>query len=150
MKHFDINKVNADSKYTFTISNRYYGQAYREIERRLILLKFNVSSIGFKYWAYSIILYRQNKFKYDNTIETVYNTVAERFGTTRTRVERAMRTARKTAEKQIELYFSYYLKQTNKSVLELLVSQLYLFDKVEKLETNATYNDIIKHIPRID
>ena len=112
---------------------------YNEISKLLLNLQFNVSSKGFYYWITAIKLYRKNYYNYNNTIEKVYNDVAKIHNTTRTRVERAMRTAKATATEQIQKQFNYYNKLTNKTVLELLTRNA-LF-----IETTAD-----NHIPRID
>lgn len=137
MAFYKINNQILDKDYNIKIAPRYYGQLYYAIEKGLLELGFNVSSIGFKYWVVAIIGYRRHKYKYDNTIESIYNDIALKFGTTRTRVERDMRTARATASNNIKEYFNYNMRITNKSVLSLLTSQFYLFS-----------ND--NHIPRID
>lgn len=137
MKHYyKINDQILD-KQLIEIAPRYYGQLYYAIEKGLLKLGFNVSCIGFKYWVVAIIGYRRNKYHYDSTIESIYEDIAVKMGTTRTRVERDMRTARTTASENIKKYFNYNLKLTNKTVLSLLTSQFYLFN-----------ND--NHIPHID
>ena len=113
----------------------YSGQMYHDINKLLLKLQFNVSSIGFHYWATAIMQYRKN---YYNTIEPVYYDVAKIHNTTRTRVERAMRTAKATATEQIQKQFNYYNKLTNKTVLELLTRYALFIEKVDN------------HIPRID
>ena len=100
--------------------NSLYGMQVSTIPKLLLKLQFNVTSIGFNYWITAINLYRTNYYKYNNTIEKVYNDVAQIHNTTRTRVERAMRTAKATATEQIQKQFNYYNKLTNKTVLELL------------------------------
>lgn len=105
--------------------NSLYGMQVSTIPKLLLKLQFNVSSIGFQYWATAIQQYRKNYYKY-NTIEQVYHDVAKIHNTTRTRVERAMRTAKATATKQIQKQFNYYNKLTNKTVLELLTRNAYL------------------------
>ena len=111
----------------------YYG-----ITKMLLKLQFNVSSIGFQYWATAIQQYRKNYYKYNNTIEQVYHDVAKIHNTTRTRVERAMRIAKATATEQIQKQFNYYNKLTNKTVLELLTRNALFIEKIDN------------HIPRID
>ena len=137
MGYYKVNNKILDKEYNIKIGPRYYGQLYYAIEKGLLELGFKVSSIGFQYWVVAIIGYRRHKYKYDDTIESIYNDVALKFGTTRTRVERAMRTARADATKNIQEHFNYYKQITNKTVLSLLTSQFYLFS-----------ND--NHIPRID
>ena len=126
---------------------------YNEISKLLLNLQFNVSSKGFYYWITAINLYRKNYYKYDDTIEKIYNDVAKIHSTTRSRVERAMRTSKEPAIKEIQKQFNYHNKITNKTVLELLThNELFINDypKVEKLEQNASYDEILTHIPRID
>ena len=117
--------------------NSIYGMQVSTIPKLLLKLQFNVTSIGFNYWITAINLYRTNYYKYNNTIEQVYHDVAKIHNTTRTRVERAMRTAKETATEQIQKQFNYYNKLTNKTVLELLTCNVF----IEKVDN---------HIPRID
>lgn len=117
---------------------RYSDQMYYDINKLLLKLQFNVSTIGFNYWITAINLYRKNYFKYNNTIEQVYYDVAKIHNTTITRVERAMRTAKATATEQIQKQFNYYNKLTNKTVLELLTRNALFIEKFDN------------HIPRID
>ena len=100
--------------------NSLYGRQVNTISKLLLKLQFNVSSIGFNYWVTAIRQYRKNYYEYNNTIEQVYHDVARIHNTTRTRVERAMRTAKATATEQIQKQFNYYNKLSNKTVLELL------------------------------
>ena len=86
----------------------------------LLSLSFNLNSIGFKYWITAISINRNTNNYFKNSIENVYQQVAEIHNTTRTRVERAMRTARETATERIQEKYNYGLKLTNKSVLILL------------------------------
>ena len=113
----------------------YSGQMYHDINKLLLKLQFNVSTIGFHYWATAIMQYRKN---YYNTIEQVYQDVAKIHNTTRTRVERAMRSAKATATEQIQKQFNYYNKLTNKTVLELLTRYALFIEKVDN------------HIPHLD
>lgn len=118
--------------------NSLYGMQVSSIPKRLLKLQFNVSSIGFRYWVTAIMQYRKNYFKYNNTIEQVYHDVAKIHNTTRTRVERAMRTAKKTAIEEIKKQYNYDFKLTNKVVLELLTRNSLFIEKTDN------------HIPRID
>ena len=129
---------NLEEKFTFKYGSRGYGQMYYGINKMLLQLQFNVTSIGFYYWITAIQQYRKNYYKYNNTIEKVYNDVAKIHNTTRARVERAMRTAKATATEQIQKQFNYYNKLTNKTVLELLTRNALFIEKVDN------------HIPRID
>ena len=119
--------------------NSLYGMQVNTIPKILLKLQFNVSSIGFYYWITAIKQYQKNYYKYNNTIEKVYNDVAKIHNTTRTRVERAMRTAKATATEEIQKQFNYYNKLTNKTVLELLTHNYRIL-----------FDNISNHIPRID
>ena len=118
--------------------NNIYGMQVSTIPKLLLKLQFNVTSIGFNYWITAIQQYRKNYYKYNNTIEKVYDDVAQIHNTTRTRVEKSMRTAKATATEQIQKQFNYYNKLTNKTVLELLTRNALFIEKVDN------------HIPRID
>lgn len=132
----DDNKLN--KQYEIKIGSRYSVQMYYGINKLLLKLQFNVSSIGFHYWVTAIIQYRKNYYNHNKTIEQVYHDVAKIHNTTRTRVERAMRTAKATATEQIQKQYNYYNKLTNKTVLELLTRNSLFIEKIDN------------HIPRID
>lgn len=106
--------------YNIAKSERNFGQTYYEITKLLMRLNFNISSIGFQYWVIALIDYRKNYFKYDNTIERLYTDIAKNCNTTRSKVERGMRTASATAKKTIANDFNYYKKLSNKTILKLL------------------------------
>ena len=130
MGYYKIDDNILNKEYEIKIGSRHSGQMYYDITKLLLLkLQFNVSSIGFHYWATAIMQYRKNYYKYNNTIEQVYHDVARIHNTTRTRVERAMRTARTTATEQIQKQFNYYNKLTNKTVLELLTRNALFIEK---------------------
>lgn len=138
MGYYKLDEKLLDKKFEFKVGSRGYGQMYYGINKMLLQLQFNATSIGFNYWLTAINLYRENYYKYNNTIEKVYNDVAQIHNTTRTRVERAMRTAKATAAEQIQKQFNYYNKLTNKTVLELLTRNALFIEKADN------------HIPRID
>lgn len=138
MGYYKIDDNILNKQYEIKIGSRHYGQMYYGINKMLLQLQFNVRSIGFYYWITAIQQYRKNYYKYNNTIEQVYHDVAKIHYTTRTRVERAMRTARQTATEEIQKQFNYYNKLTNKTVLELLTRNALFIEKVDN------------HIPRID
>lgn len=121
MGYYKLDKKVIRQQFEFIIGSRYSGQTYYNVNKLLLKLQFNVSSIGFQYWVTAIMQYSKNYYKYNNTIEQLYHDVAKRHNTTRTRVERTMRTARETATEQIQKQFNYYNKLTNKTVLELLI-----------------------------
>lgn len=137
MNYYKIDDNILNKQFEIKIGSRHSGQMYYDINKLLLKLQFNISSIGFHYWATAIMQYRKNYYKYNNTIEQVYYDVAKIHNTTRTRVERAMRTARATATEQIQKQYNYY-KLTNKTVLELLSRNSLFIEKIDK------------HIPRID
>ena len=138
MGYYKIDDNILNKQYEIKIGSRYSGQMYYGISKLLLKLQFNVSSIGFYYWVTAIMQYRKNYYKYNNTIEQVYQDVAKIHNTTRTRVERAMRTAKATATEQIQKQYNYYNKLTNKTVLELLTRNSLFIEKIDN------------HIPRID
>lgn len=123
MRYYKIDDNILNKQYEIKIGSRYYS-----INKLLLKLQFNVSSIGFHYWATAIMQYRKNYYKYNNTIEQVYYDVAKIHNTTRARVERAMRTARATATEQIQKQYNYN-KLTNKTVLELLTRNSLFIEK---------------------
>lgn len=85
-------------------------------------LCFNINSIGFNYWVLAVDLYNRNCEEYGIVnISNIYEEVAEIYHTTKARVERAMRTARRTATENIVKEFNYNGKITNLSCLKLLV-----------------------------
>ena len=137
MRYYKIDDNILNKQYEIKIGSRHYGQMYYGINKMLLQLQFNVTSIGFYYWITAIQKYRKNYYKY-NTIEKVYNDVAKIHNTTRTGVERAMRRAKATATEQIQKQFNYYNRLTNKTVLELLTRNALFIEKVDN------------HIPRID
>lgn len=132
-------QMSENKDYYFKIANRGYGITYNTINKLLLELNFNVSSIGFRYWISALIEYKRNYWKYNNTIEGIYNNIAEQYQTTRNRVERAMRTARTPADKKIQELSGYSNKITNKIALELLTHN-----------SRILFENINNHIPRID
>lgn len=137
MEYYKLDDNILNKQYEIKIGSRHYGQMYYSINKLLLKLQFNLTSIGFQYWITAIIQYRNNYYKY-NTIEQVYYDVAKIHNTTRTRVERAMRTAKTTAKEHIQKQYNYYNKLTNKTVLELLTHNSLFIEKIDN------------HIPRID
>jgi len=93
----------------------------KETTEYLKELGFNISSVGFNYWVLAVDLYNRN-FEYGIVNMTnIYEEIAEIYHTTKLRVERAMRTARNTANENISKEFNYNGKITNLSCLKLLV-----------------------------
>lgn len=87
-----------------------------EIKQTLLKLKFNINSKGFIYWIEAIYLYTN----YDNvSMKQLYNNLSYDFNTTKTAVERSLRTASKQAYSNIHKYFNYDGKITNSVILKL-------------------------------
>ena len=87
-----------------------------EIKQILLKLKFSINSKGFDYWIEAIYLYTN----YNNvTMKDLYNTLAYDFNTTKTAVERSLRTASKQAYSNIHKYFNYDGRITNSVILKL-------------------------------
>lgn len=105
-----------------------------EIRQILIKLQFNINSKGFKYWIQAIHLY--TTFNEKITMTELYKQLAYEFMTNENCIERSLRTASKTAYKNIQEYFNYDNKITNKVILQL-------FRFYTDIETD-------KHIPHID
>lgn len=117
--------------------NSLYGIQVNTTQKLLLELQFNVSSMGFRYWIKAIRIYKQDGWRYGFTMQYLYNEIANYYGSTATRVERAMRTARATATEQIQKQYNYN-KLTNKTVLELLTRNSLFIEKIDN------------HIPRIE
>lgn len=105
-----------------------------DIKEILLKLKFNINSKGFEYWIQAIHLYTTFNEKIKMT--KLYEQLAFEFITDPEVIERNMRTASKTAHKNIQEYFNYDNKITNKVILQL-------FRFYTDIETD-------KHIPHID
>ena len=105
-----------------------------DIKEILLKLKFNINSKGFEYWIQAIHLY--TTFNEKIKITELYEQLAFEFITDADVIERNMRTASKTAYKNIQEYFNYDNKITNKVILQL-------FRFYTDIETD-------KHIPHID
>lgn len=90
---------------------------YIEIKNILLKLQFNINSKGFDYWIQAIHLYTTFNEKIKMT--ELYKQLAFEFITNADVIERNMRTASKTAYKNIQEYFNYDNKITNKVILQL-------------------------------
>lgn len=88
-----------------------------DIKEILLKLKFNINSKGFEYWIQAIHLYTTFNEKIKMT--ELYEQLAFEFITDAYVIERNMRTASKTAYKNIQEYFNYDNKITNKAILQL-------------------------------
>ena len=88
-----------------------------DIKEILLKLKFNINSKGFEYWIQAIHLYTTFNEKIKMT--ELYEQLAFEFITNADVIERDMRTASKTAHKNIQEYFNYDNKITNKVILQL-------------------------------
>ena len=98
-----------------------------EIKQILLKLQFNINSKGFNYWIQAIHLY--TKFNEKITMTELYKQLAYEFMTNENCIERSLRTASKQAYKNIQEYFNYHNKISNKVILEL-------FRFYEEMKTN--------------
>lgn len=92
----------------------------KEIEAKLVELNFNLGSKGFEYWVQAIMLYKYDFKTVRQMMENIYEEIARSNNDTRNRVERAMRTAKYTAIKEISNKYKYYVKLTNKRIIILI------------------------------
>ena len=83
-------------------------------------LNFNIVSIGFKYWIVAIGIYLTTQSHTKRNMRVIYESIAELYNTTPSRVERALRHAREPATKTLQEKYNYYGKMSNQAVLELL------------------------------
>lgn len=86
-----------------------------EIKQILLKLKFNINSKGFDYWIQAIHLYTT----YNVPTLVLYKQLSFEFNTTKTAVERSLRTASKQAYSNIHKYFNYDGRLTNSVILKL-------------------------------
>ena len=128
-----------------------FREFYKDIKNNLIKLGFKVDTVGFRYWIEAIKIYKQDGWRCGFTMQYLYNEIANYYGSTATRVERALRTTSINAKENIKNKYGYYGKITNKTILELFTNyNLEDYPKVQKLEQTADYEDILTHIPSID
>ena len=128
-----------------------FREFYKDIKNNLIKLGFKVDTVGFRYWIEAIKIYKQYGWRYSFTMQYLYNEIANYYGSTATRVERALRTTSNNAKENIRNKYGYFGKITTKTILELFTNyNLEDYSKVQKLEQTADYEDILTHIPRID
>lgn len=120
MPYYKILKK-SNEKFAFKIGSRHYGEYDYALTKILLALNFKISSKGFEYWKSAIRIYSKYRFKYNNTIENVYFEVAMMYNTTRSCVERAMRTASVSAKDEIRKKFNYNSKLSTKVILSLIV-----------------------------
>ena len=128
-----------------------FREFYKDIKNNLIKLGFKVDTVGFRYWIEAIKIYKQDSWRYGFTMQYLYNEIANYYGSTATRVERALRTTSNNAKENIKNKYGYYGKITNKTILELFTNyNLEDYPKVQKLEQTTDYEDILTHIPIIN
>lgn len=122
-----------------------------QISNNLMQLGFKVDTIGFKYWILAIRIYKQDGWRHGFTMQYLYNEIARYYGSTATRVEKALRTTSSNAKDKIKNEYGYFGKITTKTILELLTNyNLDDYPKVSRLEQTADYDEILSHIPNID
>ena len=90
------------------------------IKEFLKYLNFNIVSIGFKYWVTAIQIYFSRNSYNLTRMCVLYEEIAEKYNTTASRVERALRHSRDTATETIRKKYNYYGKLSNQHVLELI------------------------------
>lgn len=66
MGYYKLDEKLLDKEFEIKIGSR--QQMYYRINKMLLQLQFNVTSIGFYYWITAILQYRKNYYKYNNTI----------------------------------------------------------------------------------
>lgn len=114
---------------------------YKDIKNNLIKLGFKVDTIGFRYWIEAIKIYKEYGWRSGFTMQNLYNEIASYYGSTATRVERALRTTSNHAKENIKNKYGYYGKITNKTILELLKNyNLEYYPKNEELKENKKWN----------
>ena len=97
------------------------------IINKLKELNFKITNIGYDYWIIAIEWYCKSHYRYSvRTIqmEDIYCYIAEFFNTTRSRVERNMRTMFTLNKKEIEKKYNYK-NITNKKLLYLIGMEVY-------------------------
>ena len=99
-----------------------FREFYKDIKNNLIKLGFKVNTVGFRYWIEAIKIYKQDGWRYGFTMQYLYNEIANYYGSTATRVERALRTTSNNAKENIKNKYGYYGKITNKTILELFTN----------------------------
>lgn len=92
----------------------------KKIEDLLIELNFNIGSKGFEYWVQAIMLYKYDFKSVRQMMERIYEKIADNNKDTVSRVERAMRTAKKTATVYIADKYKYNVRLTNRRLIKLL------------------------------
>lgn len=88
-----------------------------EIKSELLDLNFNATSRGFNYWITAILLYTRDFYK--KNVEDLYNEIARIYNSTRNNIERGMRTAILPAKENIQKFYNYKGRITNKTFLNL-------------------------------
>ena len=89
-----------------------------EIKQELLELGFNVNSVGIMYWIEAVRYSKENPTVRETYF--IYEYVANKYGSTASRVERAMRHAIKDAEKNIQKKYGYYGTIKNSTFLNLI------------------------------
>lgn len=89
-----------------------------EIKKELLELNFNVDSIGIIYWIESIKFIKENPLNW-NMID-IYEYVAKIHNSTKSKIERGMRTAIEPAKENIQKKYGYYAKIRNQTFLDLI------------------------------
>ena len=98
---------------------RYIKKSFMEdIKQELLELNFNVDSIGIIYWIEAITIIKNNPLIWD--MGDIYEKVARKYNTTKSRAERGMRNAISKAKENIQNKYGYYGKIKNQTFLDLI------------------------------
>lgn len=92
----------------------------RLIENLLDNMGVHINQKGYKYLLYAVELKLENN---DIGICKIYNNIANKYNTTETGVEKAIRHARKSAENKAEEVFNVNYKIDNSKFIALLVRE---------------------------
>ena len=93
-----------------------------EIKQELLELGFNVNSRGIIYWIEAIKYAKENPTVWETYF--IYEYIANIYGSTATRVERAMRVAINPAIENIQKKYNYYGKIKTSTFLSLIKFKL--------------------------
>ncbi len=97
-----------------------------KIEEKIIeifrILELKIGNLGYKYWIEIITMAINNNEILP--IESLYYELAIRFNSDRNNIERALRTELRNKKENIQKYFNYNRKVTNKVFLYLMIEKI--------------------------
>lgn len=88
------------------------------IKKELLELNFDVESIGIIYWVEAIKIVKENPLEW--RVGEIYSTIADKYNTTYSKIEREMRYSITPAKKNIQKKYGYYDKIKNSTFLSLI------------------------------